>query len=225
MRQQRLEMFQNAFDHVLTEIDGVYKALTASAKLDRPLSLRDLLGLVHTHHLTANISRAAGGTASISLENEEEPFLGGIRYHAMPPLKRFRDMEALSGGEKTVAALALLFALHSYRQAPFFVLDEIDDALDNTNVHKVARFIDQKTRDKDSNFQCIVISLKVPFFAVHSSRSRSGGFFLTRACMTTGRLLRKCIVFGWRVSRTTNGKQPSSHCRPRAGRFHGCSIV
>jgi structural maintenance of chromosome 1 len=95
------------------------------------------------------------------LENEEEPFLGGIRYHAMPPLKRFRDMEALSGGEKTVAALALLFAMHSYRQAPFFVLDEIDDALDNTNVHKVARYIDYKTRSSDSNFQCIVISLKV----------------------------------------------------------------
>ncbi len=70
-------------------------------------------------------------------------------------------MDALSGGEKTVAALALLFAMHSYRQAPFFVLDEIDDALDNTNVYKVARYIAQKTSGAESNFQCIVISLKV----------------------------------------------------------------
>jgi structural maintenance of chromosome 1 len=139
VRQQRLEMFTNAYDHVLAEIDGVYKALTASPTY-------------------------AGGTASISLENEEEPFLGGIRYHAMPPLKRFRDMEALSGGEKTVAALALLFALHSYRQAPFFVLDEIDDALDNTNVYKVARYIDQRTREAGTSFQCIVISLKGTFY-------------------------------------------------------------
>ena len=42
----------------------------------------------------------------------QEPYNGGIKYHAMPPMKRFRDMEQLSGGEKTVAALALLFAIH-----------------------------------------------------------------------------------------------------------------
>jgi ABC-type transport system involved in cytochrome c biogenesis ATPase subunit len=47
------------------------------------------------------------------------------------------DMEQLSGGEKTMAALALLFSVHSFRQAPFFVLDEVDAALDNVNVKKV----------------------------------------------------------------------------------------
>lgn len=44
----------------------------------------------------------------------QEPYNGGIKYHAMPPMKRFRDMEQLSGGEKTVAALALLFAIHRF---------------------------------------------------------------------------------------------------------------
>jgi structural maintenance of chromosome 1 len=43
----------------------------------------------------------------------------------MPPSKRFTDMEQLSGGEKTMAALALLFAIHSFHPAPFFVLDEV----------------------------------------------------------------------------------------------------
>ena len=47
-------------------------------------------------------------------------------------------MDQLSGGEKTMAALALLFSVHSYRQAPFFVLDEVDAALDNVNVKKVS---------------------------------------------------------------------------------------
>lgn len=75
----------------------------------------------------------------------------------MPPMKRFRDMEQLSGGEKTVAALALLFAIHSYQPAPFFVLDEVDAALDNTNVAKVANYI--RTHASES-FQFIVISLK-----------------------------------------------------------------
>lgn len=56
----------------------------------------------------------AGGQAYLSLESSDEPFLAGIKYSAMPPTKRFRDMEQLSGGEKTVAALALLFAIHRW---------------------------------------------------------------------------------------------------------------
>jgi structural maintenance of chromosome 1 len=56
-------------------------------------------------------------------------------------MKRFRDMDLLSGGEKTVAALSLLFAIHSYHPAPFFVLDEVDAALDNVNVAKVSNYI------------------------------------------------------------------------------------
>ncbi len=112
-----------------------------------------------------------GGTASLALENVDEPYLGGVRFHAMPPLKRFRDMESLSGGEKTVAALALLFAMHSYRKAPFFVLDEVDDALDNTNVHRVVRYISSKTTqaDEEDGLQVIVISLKDRFYENASS--------------------------------------------------------
>jgi structural maintenance of chromosome 1 len=75
----------------------------------------------------------------------------------MPPMKRFRDMEQLSGGEKTVAALALLFAVHSYQPSPFFVLDEVDAALDNTNVARIANYIRKHAND---DFQFIVISLK-----------------------------------------------------------------
>ena len=72
-------------------------------------------------------------------------------------MKRFRDMDQLSGGEKTVAALALLFAVHSYHPSPFFVLDEVDAALDNSNVAKVAEYIRAHAGD---NFQFVVISLK-----------------------------------------------------------------
>jgi structural maintenance of chromosome 1 len=91
--------------------------------------------------LTKSSKHPLGGKAFLSLDDSEEPFLGGIKYHAMPPMKRFRDMEQLSGGEKTVAALALLFAIHSYRPAPFFVMDEVDAALDNVNVRKVCTYI------------------------------------------------------------------------------------
>ena len=95
------------------------------------------------------------------MEDGDEPYLDGIKYHAMPPLKRFRDMEHLSGGEKTMAALALLFAVHSYQPSPFFVLDEVDAALDNANVAKIANYI----RDHAGpGMQFIVISLKTGLF-------------------------------------------------------------
>lgn len=94
-------------------------------------------------------------------EDPDEPYLAGLKYHAMPPLKRFRDMEHLSGGEKTMAALALLFAIHSYQPSPFFVLDEVDAALDNANVAKLVGYI---RRTAGPGFQFIVISLKPAFF-------------------------------------------------------------
>eukprot|EP00887_Chlorella_sp_A99_P005722 scaffold1.g5722.t1 len=74
-------------------------------------------------------------------------------------------MEQLSGGEKTVAALALLFAVHSFQPSPFFVLDEVDAALDATNVVRVATYMRHMTRPATPGaFQGIVISLKDVFF-------------------------------------------------------------
>lgn len=134
VKQQRYELFMKAFQHISTTIDEVYKKLTKSTK--------------HT----------LGGTAYLSLDNTEEPYNEGIRYNVMPPMKRFRPMEHLSGGEKTVAALALLFAIHSFQPSPFFVLDEVDAALDNVNVNKVSNYIQQ------CGFQCVVISLKDMFY-------------------------------------------------------------
>eukprot|EP00051_Salpingoeca_urceolata_P022247 m.357413 g.357413 ORF g.357413 m.357413 type:complete len:515 (-) comp19941_c4_seq6:110-1654(-) len=138
IKQERVERFRLAFDHVSGCIDDIYKALTHSA--------------AHT----------LGGQAYLNVEHADEPYLSGTRFTAMPPMKRFRNIEQLSGGEKTVAALALLFAIHSYNSVPFFVLDEVDAALDNVNVHKVARYISSRT--KEQAFQCIVISLKDSFY-------------------------------------------------------------
>ncbi|EPQ50920.1 condensin complex subunit SMC1 [Gloeophyllum trabeum ATCC 11539] len=133
VKKRRCELFNKAYNHISECIDQVYKDLTKGK------------------------AAPMGGVAYLSLEDSEEPYLGGVKYHAMPPMKRFRDMEQLSGGEKTVAALALLFAIHSYQPSPFFVLDEVDAALDNTNVAKVANYIRSHASD---TFQFIVISLK-----------------------------------------------------------------
>uniref|UniRef100_A0A8D2N7H1 Structural maintenance of chromosomes 1B n=1 Tax=Zonotrichia albicollis TaxID=44394 RepID=A0A8D2N7H1_ZONAL len=99
--------------------------------------------------------------AFLSPENPEEPYLEGVGFHCVAPGKRFMPMDSLSGGEKTVAALALVFAVHSFRPAPFFILDEIDAALDNTNIDKVSSFIREQAHEQ---FQMIVISLKEEFY-------------------------------------------------------------
>ncbi|KAI6948809.1 hypothetical protein KC321_g18740, partial [Hortaea werneckii] len=92
---------------------------------------------------------------------EGEGYLAGVKYHAMPPLKRFRDMEHLSGGEKTMAALALLFAVHTFAPSPFFVLDEVDAALDNNNTTQLANYLKEHA---GPGMQFVVISLKTGLF-------------------------------------------------------------
>lgn len=87
------------------------------------------------------LSRNESAQAFLGADNMEEPYLEGIAYNCVAPGKRFRPMDNLSGGEKTVAALALLFAMHARNPSPFFVLDEIDAALDNTNIGKVGIFL------------------------------------------------------------------------------------
>ncbi|TQS33625.1 hypothetical protein Golomagni_06023, partial [Golovinomyces magnicellulatus] len=134
----RFDLFNKAFSHIQKQISHVYKDLTRSEAY--PL----------------------GGQAYLDIEEDTDmPYLSGIKYHAMPPLKRFRDMEHLSGGEKTMAALALLFAIHSYQPSPFFVLDEVDAALDNANVDKIKKYIREHA---GPGMQFIVISLKAGLF-------------------------------------------------------------
>ncbi|CAG0917778.1 unnamed protein product [Notodromas monacha] len=134
VKKDRFDKFMDCFEHVSNEIDRTYKML----------------------------ARNQGAQAFLGPENPEEPYLDGINYNCVAPGKRFQPMSNLSGGEKTVAALALLFAIHSYHPAPFFVLDEIDAALDNTNIGKVASFIRSQTA---TELQCVVISLKEEFYS------------------------------------------------------------
>lgn len=112
----RFELFMEAFSHISNIIDKIYKQLTKSS----------------THPL--------GGTAYLNLENEDDPFLHGIKYTAMPPTKRFRDMEQLSGGEKTVAALALLFSIHRYAGRDEWATYAVEILFSNAIVHPVANF-------------------------------------------------------------------------------------
>merc|ERR1712045_881806 len=133
IKQERCGLFMKCFEHVSNTIDGIYKQL----------------------------ARNQSAQAFLGPENPEEPYLEGINYNCVAPGKRFQPMSNLSGGEKTIAALALLFAIHSFQPAPFFVLDEIDAALDNTNIGKVASYIESQRE----RMNIVVISLKEEFYS------------------------------------------------------------
>lgn len=156
VKEKRFEAFSKAFSHISEQIGLIYKDLTRDASLPMGGQAYEIPVSSHmTVILLLTINRY------LDMEDGDEPYLDGIKYHAMPPLKRFRDMEHLSGGEKTMAALALLFAVHSYQPSPFFVLDEVDAALDNANVAKIANYIKDHA---GPGMQFIVISLKTGLF-------------------------------------------------------------
>eukprot|EP00931_Biecheleriopsis_adriatica_P114631 TRINITY_DN90554_c0_g1_i1.p1 TRINITY_DN90554_c0_g1~~TRINITY_DN90554_c0_g1_i1.p1 ORF type:complete len:1248 (-),score=332.95 TRINITY_DN90554_c0_g1_i1:339-4082(-) len=151
VRIARRDKFMSCFRKVQEEIKVVYKRLTK-----------------------ATAGGLEGGSAFLDLEDLEDPWAGGVKFTAMPPAKRFCDISLLSGGEKTLAAMALLFATKAYQKPPFLVLDEVDAYLDHGNVQALASFI------SECDCQTIVISQKDRFFSrgeglVGISKSKGSG--------------------------------------------------
>ncbi len=82
-----------------------------------------------------------GGIARMVLEDKDNPFNGGVMMIVRPKGKRMLTLRSLSGGEKTIAALAFIFAIQEYSPTPFYVMDEVDAALDKVNTEKLAEMI------------------------------------------------------------------------------------
>uniref|UniRef100_A0A3B3HWV7 Structural maintenance of chromosomes 1B n=1 Tax=Oryzias latipes TaxID=8090 RepID=A0A3B3HWV7_ORYLA len=134
VKAQRFHRFSRCLEHVSVVIDQIYK----------------------------RICKNSSAQAILTAECADEPYLGGINYNCVAPGKRFMSMDNLSGGEKAIAALAFLFAVQSFCPAPFLVLDEVDAALDNSNIGKVTSFIREQSRQ---SMQVIAISHKQEFFS------------------------------------------------------------
>ncbi|USP73151.1 hypothetical protein yc1106_00425 [Curvularia clavata] len=134
LRRLRKEGFKEGFDIITARLKEMYQMITM------------------------------GGNAELEYEDTLDAFSEGIRFSVMPPKKSWKNISNLSGGEKTLSSLALVFALHHYKPTPLYVMDEIDAALDFRNVSIVASYIKERTK----NAQFIVISLRNNMFELAS---------------------------------------------------------
>ena len=101
-----------------------------------------------------------GGDAELELVDSIDPFSEGVQFSVRPPKKSWKNISNLSGGEKTLSSMALVFALHHFKPTPLYVMDEIDAALDFKNVSIVANYIYGQTK----NAQFVIISLRNNMF-------------------------------------------------------------
>ncbi len=97
-----------------------------------------------------------GGEGRFILENQADPFLGGVDIEARPSGKDVKRIEAMSGGEKSLTAIALIFAIQQYQPAPFYLMDEIDAFLDDDNANRVAELLKEYSKES----QLILVSLR-----------------------------------------------------------------
>ncbi|MBR5229445.1 MAG: chromosome segregation protein SMC, partial [Firmicutes bacterium] len=82
-----------------------------------------------------------GGHAELRMDNEENPLESGIEIIAQPPGKKLQNINLMSGGEKTMTAIALMFAVLKTKPTPFCILDEVEAALDDANIDRFAKYL------------------------------------------------------------------------------------
>ncbi|OIR57369.1 MAG: structural maintenance of chromosomes protein 4 [Amphiamblys sp. WSBS2006] len=129
LKRRRLEEFTAGFSAISRKLKEVYQLLTET------------------------------GNAELEFVDSLDPFSEGVVFSVMPPKKSWKTIGNLSGGEKTLSSLALIFSLHHYLPTPIYIMDEIDAALDTKNVDIIASYISQRT-----SAQFIVISLHPNMF-------------------------------------------------------------
>ena len=109
-------------------------------------------------HFKEAFANLAEGEGTLVLEKPEEPFEGGLSMNVQPRDKKLQRLESMSGGEKSITALAFVFAIQKYLPAPFYAFDEVDQSLDGINVEKLANLIQSQSK----NTQFIVVSHRKP---------------------------------------------------------------
>jgi chromosome segregation protein len=117
---------------VITRINSTTQKLFAETFAQVRINFREMFGELFD-----------GGRADLSLSDENDPLNCGIEISARPPGKQLQSISLLSGGERTMTAVALLFAIYMVRPSPFCILDEMDAPLDESNINRFIRVLER----------------------------------------------------------------------------------
>ncbi len=129
----------------LEDLEGAKSALDRIVKaIDRKLRNRfvDTFNLVNENFQEIFSELFPGGKGYLELDTPENPEESGVEVYAQPRGKIVKQQMLLSGGEKAMASLALLFAVYRTRSTPFYILDEVEAALDDTNLRRLLAYLD-----------------------------------------------------------------------------------
>jgi chromosome segregation protein len=125
-------------------LDSIAELDQAIKKIDRTSRERfqEAFQVINQHFGEIFRQLFGGGTAGLTLIDEEDLLESGIDVMAQPPGKRLQNVMLLSGGEKALTAISLLFAIFQYKPSPFCILDEVDAPLDDANIGRFVRMLE-----------------------------------------------------------------------------------
>ena len=155
--EERLDFLRTQHDDVVASIKDLEKALKGMTRTAQE-RFEEAFAEINRHFAGIFSRLFEGGRAELRMvppeEGEDDPLELGVELMAQPRGKRLQAVTLMSGGEKALTGLALLFAIFYYRPSPFCVLDEVDAPLDDANIHRFLRVL----RELTSRTQFIVIT-------------------------------------------------------------------
>lgn len=155
----RLEELAEKLDTLSRERTDLMARMSSYEEL-KLKSFTDAFEAVNTHFKDI-FAELSDGEGQLILTNPQSPFQGGLTIEAKPRGKKTLRLEAMSGGEKSLTALAFVFSFQRYMPAPFYAFDEVDMFLDGINAEKLASMVKKQSQQA----QFIVVSLRKPMLS------------------------------------------------------------
>jgi chromosome segregation protein len=150
--ESELETLQEGRETLVEEREGIRERIDSYEAQKRETFMQAFEAI--DENFQEIFERLSNGTGHLYLEDEDDPFEGGLTMKAQPGDKPIQRLDAMSGGEKSLTALAFIFAIQRYNPAPFYALDEIDAFLDAANAERVGELVDELAEEA----QFVVVS-------------------------------------------------------------------